>query len=262
VAPHQKSDARGPGLTARERVCGVCGATATTLFERCPACGARYDAQPGRGRRRAAVAAVAGAVVVAVTAVGVGLALRAKSDRQARERADMARAVERERDRLRRLQAPHRGGAPRLRPAASAGAGDRLAARRALVVAVQAAITADARRRAATGELEGPIARTECGPILRDPSAVPDDRVLSRTIGRYDCIAVRRDVLGTTGTVASLGYPYVTALDFTRFRWTFCRNTPPQGERGKALAHVRIPRACLAARGRALGTGYVDSGSQ
>ena len=27
---------------------------------------------------------------------------------------------------------------------------------------------------------------------------------------------------------------------------------------GKSLAHVRLARACLAAKGRALGTGYVD----
>ncbi|HSD81940.1 MAG TPA: hypothetical protein VLB47_14825 [Solirubrobacteraceae bacterium] len=96
-------------------------------------------------------------------------------------------------------------------------------------------------------------------PILRAPDAVPDDRILSRAIGRYDCVAVRRDVGGTTGTVAKLGYAYVTALDFRRFTWTFCRNTPPQGERGQALAQVRLERACLAARGRALGTGYVDT---
>jgi hypothetical protein len=251
----------GPrGLTARPRLCPACGTTSTTLFERCPACGARYDAPPpGHGRPRVVAAAVAGAVVVAVAVVGVVLALRSKADREARDRVTTARAVARERARLQRVQAPHRGGAPQLRPAASAGDADRLTARRALVVAVQEAITADARRRATTGELDGPILGTECGPILRAPDAVPDDRVLTRSIGRYDCVAVHRDVDGTTGTVAKLGYAYVTALDFRRFSWTFCRNTPAQGERGEALAQVRLDRACLAARGRALGTGYVDT---
>jgi hypothetical protein len=35
----------------------------------------------------------------------------------------------------------------------------------------------------------------------------------------------------------------------------WCRNTSAQGERGVALALVRLDRACLAAKGRALGTG-------
>ena len=250
----------GAGLTARERTCPACGATSRTLFERCPACGARYDAPPtGSGRRRVVALAVAGGLLLAVIVVGVVLALSSKSDRQARERAATARAVAQERARLIRLQAPHRGGAPGLRPPAGASPARRLAARRALVVATPDAITADARRRARAGELDGPILRAECGPILRGPDAVPDDRLLSKAIGRYDCVAVRRDVGGTTGTVAKLGYAYVTALDFRRFTWTFCRNTPPQGERGQALAQVRLDRACLAARGRALGTGYVDT---
>jgi hypothetical protein len=39
---------------------------------------------------------------------------------------------------------------------------------------------------------------------------------------------------------------------------TWCRNTPAQSERGRALAEVRLERACLAAKGAPLGTGYVD----
>jgi hypothetical protein len=263
MALQGEQEARPGGLTARERTCAACGATSTTFFERCPACGVRYDAPAaGHARRRVILAAIMGGVVLAVAIAGIVLALRSKADRLARDRVASARVVAAERARLRRLQAPHRGGAPALAPPARASVAQRLAARRALVVAVQDAITADARRRVGTRELEGPILRTECGPILRAPDAVPDDRVLSRAIGRYDCIAVHRSVGGTTGTVANLGYPYVTALDFRRFTWTFCRNTPPQGERGQALAQVRLDRACLAARGRALGTGYVDTGER
>ena len=90
---------------------------------------------------------------------------------------------------------------------------------------------------------------------------MPDDRVLSKPVGRFDCIAIRRRIADTAGQeVADFGYPYVTALSFTRFTWTFCRNTPPQGERGVALAQVRLDRACLAATGRVRGTGYEDTG--
>jgi hypothetical protein len=243
------------------RTCPHCGFTEDSTRERCSRCGRSVLVRAPRlkGRRRTAVLYGGGAAALVAIVAIVLVVLSAKSDRDARRREADARAVAAERVRLTKLQAPHRGAAPDLRPAAGADDRELLAARAALVHRVEQQITRDAEGRARTGELDGPILRTECGPILRDPKAVPDDRVLSKPIGRYDCVAVRRDVGGTTGTVAALGYPYVAALDFRRFRWTFCRNTPPQGERGEALAQVRLPRACLAARGRALGTGYVDT---
>jgi hypothetical protein len=137
-------------------------------------------------------------------------------------------------------------------------AGALVAARAALVRRVEARITADARARARSGEIQGPVRTTECGPLLRAPGAVPDDRVLSRHVGRYDCVAVKGDIRQRGSSVGRLGYPFVAALDFDRFTFVWCRNTPPQGERGQALAFVRLDRACLAAKGRALGTGYVD----
>ena len=217
----------------------------------------RAAAGAGRGRRIAALAA-AGVLLVALV-LGVGLALRSKHARERRDAAATRVAVARETARLRRLQAPHRGGAPALRPLAGATAAERLRARHALVVATQDAITADARRRVGTGELQGPILRTECGPVLRAPDAVPDDRVLTKPVGRFDCIAIRRRIADTAGReVADFGYPYVTALSFTRFTWSSA-NTPPQGERGVPLAQVRLARACLAATGAARGTGYADT---
>jgi hypothetical protein len=194
-------------------------------------------------------------VVVAIVLVVLG----AKSDRDTRQREADARAVAAERVRLTKLQAPHRGAAPDLRPAAGAGDRRQLAARAALVHRVEQQITRDAEARARTGELDGPIRSSECGPFLRAPDAVPDDRVLSKPIGRYDCVAVKDDIKGSGGgSVGRIGYPFVAALDFKRFTYVWCRNTPPQSERGPALAFVRLDRACLAAKGRALGTGYVD----
>jgi hypothetical protein len=109
------------------------------------------------------------------------------------------------------------------------------------------------------GQIAGPIHDTQCGPYLRAPDAVPDDRVLTKAIGRYDCVAVRSSINGSGGAaVGSIGYPFVVALDFRRFTYVWCRNTPPPSERGEALAFVRLDRACLAAKGPALGTGYVD----
>jgi hypothetical protein len=200
-----------------------------------------------------------GAVALVLLAVVVAVVLNAKSDRDARQRAADARAVAAERVRLTKLQAPHRGAARDLLPPADATNEQRLAARAALVHAVERQITRDAQARVRTGEIEGPIRGSECGPFLRAPDAVPDDRVLSKAIGRYDCVAVKDDIKGDAGSsVGRLGYPFVAALDFRRFTYVWCRNTPPPSERGEALAFVRLDRACLAAKGRALGTGYAD----
>ncbi len=244
-----------------ERTCPHCGFTEDTTRERCTRCGRSVLVRAPRlqGRRRTVVLRGGGALGLVLLAVVVAIVLNAKSDRDARQRAADARAVAAERVRLTKLQAPHRGAAPELRPAADATDAERLAARAALVKAVEGVITRDAQARVRAGEIDGPIRGSQCGPFLRAPDAVPDDRVLSKPIGRYDCVAVKDDIKGDSGSsVGSIGYPFVAALDFRRFTYVWCRNTPAQSERGQALAFVRLDRACLAAKGRALGTGYVD----
>jgi hypothetical protein len=211
-----------------------------------------------RGRRRRRVQWAGGLAALAIAAIAVVVALGLQADRRERERAATARAVAAEKVRLRTLQAPHRGSAVGLRPAAGASAPERRAARAALVDRVEASITADARARARTGELEGPIRDSECGPFLKAPDAVPDDRVLAKRIGRYDCVAVKDDIRRDGASVGRIGYAFVAALDFDRFTYVWCRNTPPQSERGQALAVVRLERACLAATGRPVGNGYAD----
>jgi len=210
------------------------------------------------GRRRRRVQWAAGLAALALTAVAVFVALSLQADRRERERADTAGRVAAEKLRLSRLQAPHRGTAADLRPPAGAAAAERLAARAALVRRVEARITADARGRVRTGEITGPIRGSDCGPFLKDPAAVPDDRVLSKRIGRYDCVAVKTDIVKDGASVGRLGYAFVAALDFDRFTYVWCRNTPPQSERGETLAVVRLERACLAATGRPIGNGYAD----
>jgi hypothetical protein len=206
------------------------------------------------------LAGAVAAVVLAAAAVFTVLALGDRSARQAREAKDRTALVAALRAKLKRIQAPHRGAARDLRPPAGAGDVQRLAARAALVGAVQRSITADARARAAKGELDGPITDTECGPILKSKTAIPDDRILTKRIGRYDCVAIKRHIIGLEGKrVADLGHAFVAALNFDDFTYTWCRNTPAQGEAGAALVFVRLERACLAATGKALGTGYVEA---
>jgi hypothetical protein len=243
------------------RTCPHCGFEERSTRERCTRCGRSVlvRAPRLRGRRRTYVIWGGSAVAVVVVAVIALVLNEVVSDRNKRDNAQAAKAVAAEKARLKRIQAPHRGSATQLRPAAGASNQTVLAARAALVRDVEAKITRDAQARDRAGELQGPIGHTECGPLLKAKDAVPDDRILDKPIGRYDCVAVKRSVTGDAGqSVGRLGYAFVAALDFKRFTYVWCRNTPAQGERGVALAFVRLDRACLAAKGRALGTGYVD----
>jgi hypothetical protein len=204
---------------------------------------------------------IAGAGVLAVLlvlgVVGTVFALSDRNDREAREKTAQAKLVADLRAKLTRIQAPHHEAAPALRPPAGASDAERLRARKALVTAVERRITEDARARAKAGELDGPISATICGPILKAKNAIPDDRVLTKDVGRYDCVAIKHHVVGFEGeNVAELGHAFVAALNFKTYSYTWCRNTPAQGERGVALVFVRLDRSCLAAKGKALGTGY------
>jgi hypothetical protein len=241
------------------RACPRCGREERTREEHCPHCGYSYfDRPPGAARRRRIAFISVGILVLAVLGAAIAVIAHDGSTREARDRVVHARLVAAEVARLRRTQAPHRGADVALKPPAGASRAQLLAARHRFVVAVQDAITADAKRRIGTGELKGPVGHTACGPFLRSPDAVPDDRVLSKPIGRYDCIAIQSDAVQGGKTVGSLGYAFVAALDFRSYHYVICRNTPAQSEAGKALAYVRLDRACLMTKTAAVGSGYVD----
>ncbi|HET6509296.1 MAG TPA: hypothetical protein VFG42_21040 [Baekduia sp.] len=241
------------------RVCPHCGREGRTRYERCPHCQRSYfTLSRAQLRRRWLIAGATLLSLLLLGGVGGALAINSRDDREARDRADQARVVAQLRARITREQAPRFGRATRLEPVEDATDAERLKARRALVVAVERRITADARARVRTGELDGPINDTFCGPILKSKQAIPDDRVLSKPIGRYDCVAIKRHIVNADDTkVAELGYAFVAALNFKTYTYTWCRNTPAQGEAGKALVFVRLDRRCLAATGQALGSGYV-----
>jgi hypothetical protein len=240
------------------RTCPTCGREGRTRYERCPHCQSSYYARSSaQKRRRMLVAAGVLAVLVVLGGVGTVFALSDRDSREARERSATEARVAALRAKLTREQAPHHGAAPDLRPAAGATDAQLLAGRKALVADVQDHITADARGRARTGEIDGPIASTFCGPILKSKDAIPDDEVLHKDIGRYDCVAIKHHVNDLQGKkVAELGFAFVAALNFKTYTYTWCRNNPAQGERGVALVFVRLDRSCLAAKGKALGTGY------
>jgi hypothetical protein len=241
------------------RTCPRCGREERTRSEHCAHCGSSYFARPlAEVRRRRRIAIGAGVVVLAALAALAAVLIHNRDASDKRDRAAHAKLVAAEIARLKRVQAPHRGSAVALKPRKGASASQQLRARHDLLLAVEDAITADARGRVRTGELRGTISHTECGPFLRARDAVPDDQVLSKPIGRYDCVAVQGSAVHTGQTVGKIGYAFVAALNFRRFTYVTCRNSPAQGEAGKPLAFVRLDRACIATKSRAIGSGYVD----
>jgi hypothetical protein len=242
---------------APQRTCPACGTQARTRFEHCATCGTSYFWRPPRLSRRARW----GLGAVALVLSGVALALvvpRIDESKQQRATADRAAEQARlvaERRRLAVDQRPHHGRGTRER--ADAGDAQRLAARRALVRDAERAITSDVRGRVSAGTLDGRVRVTECGPLRRD---LPRDELdLAKTIGRYDCVAVTRDVIQDAKVVAKFGYAFVAAIDFRRGSYVWCKNNPGQSERTKTLAFVRLDPSCLglAPDAEPLGTGYV-----
>ena len=246
------------GTVTPTRKCPHCGAETQTRYEHCPACGESYLTTPPRFSRPVRLLfAATGAVVAAGAAVALALVLFHQGANTQRDvRARRAAAVAAERRRLTREQTPHHAPAGIAPARPSASASERRRIRRAMVGALEAAITADARSRVPRGELHpARVLVTECGP-LNGRTADEDD--LRKRLGRYACEAVTRRVRGTGGLRISLGIPFVGVIDFTRGTLTWCKDNPVgAGDVKLPLAVVRLKRECTAARGPAFGSGYL-----
>jgi len=167
---------------------------------------------------------------------------RAKHHYAQAQQRQAALAAAQERRRLRFEQRLQRARAARLPAGASAAALRRRAA--LLVSALEGSITADARARARTGELDGPIVRTQCSPY---PPGTPAARPGTPPPTRYSCLAVTGDIRAGPGRVAgTLGYPFWARLDPRAGTYLWCEINPNPGESaiGSALATVALPRPC------------------
>jgi hypothetical protein len=249
--------------TAPERRCPTCGQSTATLAARCPNCNKRYDrALPWlKDWMRWTLATV---VTVGLVVLGLGLRPGIQETKQERaerlEREQTAR-VSAQRKRLIREQTPVFGEDPEFRPVpASATDPAERAARRQIVLAMETAITADAQVRIKAKRMDGPVKFTECGPLVRTPDSRPDDEILTKKLGRYDCVAVKRDVRRFGRTVALFGHPYVGTIDFKKGTFVFCKDNKVPGERGKALVTVKLSPVCLGLDENAeeVGEGYVQ----
>src|SRR3954470_23639821 len=185
---------------------------------------------------------------VLVAALGVGLVvlavvlspvIQSSKERHARSEAEAAARLERQQ--IAQIQREQR---PRFDRAAPGGRD--IAARGRLVASAAASIKADANQRSSAGEFNGPALRVQCRPYPRSAAIVPADRVPSKPIGRYNCLAVTSDIPATAGNRSGVvGHPYRTKIDFQNGRYAFCKIRGRPGELAvRANALVAVPRVC------------------
>jgi hypothetical protein len=198
-------------------------------------------------------ALVVGAAVLALAVAGGAAVLvpRIDESKQRRAAADARERAQRQAARRAAViaqQRPRRLVMAGLRPPAGAGAAAQVAARTALLARAEREIGADARRRAAAGELSGRPGATDCEPY--PPRDVPPERDLSARAGVYNCLVVVRAIEATETNVAGrLGYPFRAVLDFRAFSLAWCKTNPVPGEQvaPDPRTVVELPRACRAA---------------
>jgi hypothetical protein len=165
------------------------------------------------------------------------------AEQRASERAAQAKLAAAEGARITRLQQPRFAPGPQRRPGEPA-----LAHRARLVEAGAAAITADARRRMAAGDISGPVAGTECTPFPSGSGrrAQETDPAIPRN--RYECLAYERrfplSELEGQARTGIIGQPYWLVIDYGKASLAYCLLVPRAGEGGKPLAFVRVEHAC------------------
>jgi hypothetical protein len=168
---------------------------------------------------------------------------RAKRREAASEQRQLAALSARERRVLARDQRLHAGRASAL-PA------DPAAAQRTVLVALESAITADARARTAAGTLAGHIVTTTCAPFTREAVRVAPPA--TATAAGYECTAVTREIpRSARNTAGVIGYPFWARVNFRRGTFAWCKVNLPPGERGigGAAAVVALPAACNLVQG-------------
>jgi hypothetical protein len=192
--------------------------------------------------RKVAIWIGAGVVVLGVAlAVMIPRINEGKAERAAAAAAEQARLQKATRERVIKLQQPRTGEFASLKPASDASPAEVATARAQLVTGVQNAITADAQKRAAAGEISKVQGPTTCSPAAGTSESGP--------IGVFDCYTVVRKVPKVKTNVAgSIGYPFRAVLDYKTFTYAFCRTEQFPGEQliPDPRTVVQLPAACRA----------------
>jgi hypothetical protein len=181
------------------------------------------------------------AVALGLVALAIALSPVIQRSKEDHARADAAAAARLERQEIADIRREQR---PRFDRGAPAGAD--LAARTRLVSSAITSIQADASRRAAAGELHGPILRVKCEPFPPSAAGTPAARDPGARTGRYGCLAVTSDIPATSGNRSGVvGHPYRAKIDFVSGRYAFCKIRGRPGELAvRANALVPVPRVC------------------
>jgi hypothetical protein len=190
---------------------------------------------PPAGRVALALLPVVGIVLALLLAPGID------ESKEERARAERERLAQLRAERVEQLKAEQRP-----RTGRGAPAGEDLARRAELAAALPAAIEADARRRAAAGDLDGPIRSVKCERYPRSATGEPAHLDPSLATGRYSCLAVTRTVAaGELNEAASIGHPYRAKVNFDTGRYAFCKvsGRPGEGSIGQQPI-VPVPPAC------------------
>ena len=192
--------------------------------------------------RKLAIWTGVGAVVLGIAlAIMIPRINEGKSERAASAAAEQARVRALNRERVIKLQQPRTGEFASLKPAKNAGPAAEVAARAQLVAGVETAITADAQKRAAAGEISKVQGPTTCSPTAGGPTSGP--------LGVFDCYTVVRKVPKVKTNVAgSIGYPFRAVVNYSTFTYTFCRTEQFPGEQliPDPRTVVQLPAACRA----------------
>jgi hypothetical protein len=211
--------------------------------------GDRYEPLPGFTRlpgwiwRRLPPAGKVGVALLPVVALALVLALGPGIERGKEERAS-AEAQRLERARAERIEHLKREQEPRFATGEPAPAD--LQGRRHLLAEAAAAVRTDARDRVRAGALSGPIRRVECEPYPRNVERRGAEDDLSRSVGRYACLAVTTQFAASAEHEAgAIGHPYRVRIDFDSGRYAFCKVSGRAGEGSIGQAPlVPVPAAC------------------
>jgi hypothetical protein len=121
-----------------------------------------------------------------------------------------------------------------------------LGPRRALVAGLEAAVVADARKRARSGELEGHYRSASCFKYPKGVHDPPPADDLARSVAIVECIAATTRVApGATTTGSIIGQPYRARIDFPHGRYTYCKIVQRPGELAiRRDIVLDVPKAC------------------
>jgi type II secretory pathway pseudopilin PulG len=166
---------------------------------------------------------------IGVVILGIALAIlvprinTSKDEYAARKAAEKRAAVAKNKARINRSQTPHQGDASALLPPAGASPAEVADAKGQLMERMKADLLADARKRAAAGEMRPVTGTPTCSHTVGSPASGP--------IAVFDCFLPPREMARTARTAsAEIGYPFRTVVDYKTFTYTWCKTEQVPGE--------------------------------